>query len=104
MTFFPALIRALSSGAIRRFFGNLVVQFMAARLLLGGVAGGVGFIAFQTAFNKLKDYFFTGYNSLPYELVALLDIGGFKMGFGILFGAITAKMSGKAVSRIFEKV
>lgn len=96
--------KGLEKFGLKEVFGDFIVKFFLVRMLLGGVAGGAGYTMFQLAFNELKKYFYSGYNRLPYELVVMLDLAGFKMGFGILFGAISARMAGSAVARVFKKI
>lgn len=110
MPFIPVLVSILGwlgrflIGEIFRRIHLLLLLLFAKNLLTGVAAGGISFAAFQLLFNALKSKFYDGYNSLPYELVSLLDIGGFKEGFGILFGAMTARMAMNSIGKVFEKV
>ena len=61
-------------------------------ILLFGVSV-VSYVGLQQVFAELKSYFYTGYNSLPSDLLSLLDIGGFTAGIAILFAGVNIRIS-----------
>lgn len=59
------------------------------RLVLGFGFAIVSYKYVGAFFDNMKTEFFTGYNSLPADLLALLDIGGFTTGLNIMFSGMS---------------
>lgn len=60
--------------------GALLAGIFIRKLVVGFGFAAVTYVGFDIFFDRLKQYFYDGYYSLPLDLAILLDIGGFKHG------------------------
>lgn len=67
-------------------------------------AFGIGLTVYKISdwgIDKMKEYFYHGYHSLPVVILDLLNIGGFELGIEILFSCIAfraALISAKSIA------
>jgi len=67
------------------------------------VALGVGVISYAavlTAFNTMKDSFLTAYGQISADLLWMIELAGLHTAAGIILGAMVARLTLQAVSRL----
>lgn len=67
------------------------------------VAIGVGVISYGavlTAFNAMKDAFLTAYGQISVDLLWMIELAGLHTAAGIILGAMVARLTLQAVSRL----
>lgn len=75
------------------------VELLIKVLTIFGFAA-VTYVGVDAAFGALKQQFYDAYYTMPADLLAMLDLGGFKTGLSILFGAMAARIAMFATSKI----
>lgn len=66
---------------------------LVARVLTSLGLGVVSIVGFQVAWNGLKSLIISNFSSMPASIIGLASLAGVGEGLGIIFGAITARIT-----------
>ena len=72
---------------------------IAQKVLVGLGFGVVTYVGLQAGFNSLESMFQSNMSGIPSGMAALLYLGGFNQGAGVVLAALTARLSMVALKK-----
>lgn len=69
------------------------------KVLVGLGFGAVSYVGLQAGFNSLETMFQSNMTSIPSGMAALLYLGGFNQGAGLVLAALTSRLAMTALKK-----